>query len=141
MNRFLGYSPKYDSGIAGAGARCFALVNSGSTTYRWPKLAENALSQLRNRCPGIPGKNVGDEAEELKSTRTQTFRAVDHLGCIVYNFYTATPTINKPNDLLGLLTLAWQPELARAEDNTSSPWTTPTISGIGSMRSSRKFSS
>ncbi|HEY0206645.1 MAG TPA: SNF2-related protein [Acetobacteraceae bacterium] len=55
---------------------------------------------------------VCDETHRLKSVGTLSWHAADRLGVARLLLLSATPMINRPIDLEGLLALAWKPDLA-----------------------------
>ena len=69
---------------------------------------------------GLFARVVADEAQKLKHERTRAHPAVSKLGVAFVNMFTATPMINKPADLKGLLTLLWA-------DSYAEHWTIDTL--------------
>ena len=71
-------------------------------------LTNNQLQILHSFVPSIFKRVCTDEAQKLKGHRTQAFTAVQLLDANIVNLMTATPMLNRPTDLLGLLILLWQ---------------------------------
>lgn len=55
---------------------------------------------------------MGDEAQKMKSEFTVTHKSLVDLHASSHILLTATPMINRPLDLAGLLTLFWHEEWA-----------------------------
>ncbi|KAI9810553.1 MAG: hypothetical protein M1827_006226 [Pycnora praestabilis] len=68
------------------------------------------LNNLVSLCTGLFDRVICDEAHKLKSYRTRTSWSVKKLNCPHLIFMSATPMINKPLDLSGILHLLWKPE-------------------------------
>ena len=58
--------------------------------------------------PGIFARIIADEAQKLKSIAAVAHRSVLDLAARHYILLTATPMINRPMDLVGLLALFWK---------------------------------
>ena len=66
---------------------------------------EDSLYQVHDLCPGLFDTIIADEAQKLKSPLTISHKAVVDLHATYHLFLTATPMINRPLDLLGLLSI------------------------------------
>lgn len=73
------------------------------------ELPVEELSQLYSFCPGIFGRIVIDEAQKIKISSTQTQLSISALNILTHCLLTATPKINRPIDLKGIMTLFWKP--------------------------------
>ena len=85
------------------------------------ELTEEDLNQVHSHCVGVFGNVIADEAQKLKSVRTVTHVPVSQLQARFYLLLTATPMINLPMDLHGLLSLLWKPEWADAPEAPFAP--------------------
>ena len=57
---------------------------------------------------GTFGRVISDEAQKIKNTRSISFQSVKGLDAGIMCLPTATPMINKPSDLHGLLRMIWK---------------------------------
>lgn len=70
------------------------------------ELTEEELSLLHSFCPGVFDRVICDEAQKFKTINTQTHLSISASGAKTLNLLTATPMINRPVDLRGVL---WKP--------------------------------
>lgn len=73
-----------------------------------PELSEEQLRRLKTLLPGVFGIIIADESHKLKSVRTRTHQAVLLTCPTNILMISATPTINRPVDLYGTLSLIWR---------------------------------
>lgn len=71
---------------------------------------EDDLNRLHTFCLGIFHAIIADEAPKLKSPITMTSRSIKALGAPRHLLLTATPMVNRPLDLHGLLSVFYRPE-------------------------------
>ena len=68
----------------------------------------------------IFGRVIADEAQKIKNTKSISFQSVKGLGARITCLLTATPMINKPADLHGLLSMVWKKEWADGQEDRAS---------------------
>ena len=68
------------------------------------------LPHWKNYLTGVFHRAIMDEAQKIQSRKAWASHAVRSIKPRVINMYTATPMINRPSDLLGLLKLLWRKE-------------------------------
>jgi hypothetical protein len=73
-----------------------------------PELDEESLKTMISKLPGAFKIIIADEAHKLKSIRTRTHQAVHLARATNILLISATPTINKPSDLFGSISLIWE---------------------------------
>jgi len=72
------------------------------------ELSEEQLRRLKTSLSKVFGIIIADESHKLKSVRTRTHQAVSLALPTNLLLISATPTINRPIDLHGSLTLIWR---------------------------------
>ncbi|KAL8795802.1 MAG: hypothetical protein Q9182_007485 [Xanthomendoza sp. 2 TL-2023] len=81
-----------------------------------PEDEEESFKHVLHLCGGVFGRVVCDEAQRVKHPSTLTHRSVKELEALFMVQLTATPIINRPVDLFGLLRLFWKASWAESPD-------------------------
>lgn len=71
------------------------------------ELSEEVLNRLKSFCTDLFDRVICNEAHKLKAHRTKTHRAIKLLNARCRVLLSATPMINRPLDLVGLMSLLW----------------------------------
>lgn len=78
-------------------------------------LYADILNMAQHGCPGVFRRVICDEAQKLKHLNTLAHKSVKDLEAPLTNLLTATPMLNKPNDLEGLLDLLYDENWVRSD--------------------------
>ncbi len=105
-----------DNGEDNDGASSDSESELSSLSYQ-----EGVERELASWAAGYFGTIVCDEAHYLKNRYTHVWSSIALVGAEKLILITATPMINRPADLTGLLSLIWKDEWALPAASTPRP--------------------